>query len=89
MRRWLVLLLLAGGCPGEGTQEGGVCDDLCEELVRECGYEAFPTIESCEQGCAWNRSEGADVDGQLDCVRDAACNTFDIVECEHAYGIDD
>ena len=32
--------------------------------------------------------QGADIDGQFTCVQAATCNTFEIMECEHAYGLD-
>lgn len=65
------------------------CQDLCTALVTDCGYGAFPDFESCLQGCAWDESEGADIAGELQCVEQAACDTFAIVECEHTYGLDD
>lgn len=85
MTRWTLALLLLTACGG-GSATATTCEDLCKELAIECGYAAYPTFESCEQGCAYNDAEGADLDGQLDCVLDAACDTFAIVECEHAYG---
>ena len=85
MTRALVLLsLLAAGC---STYESGPCDDLCTELSSECGYAAFPTFGSCYQGCEYAEAEeGADIVGHVGCVQAAECNTFDILECEHAFG---
>jgi len=68
--------------------EPSVCRDLCTNLHGTCGYEAFPTLDSCLQGCEWNAEQGADVGGQLLCVESADCDTFAILECEHAYGLD-
>jgi len=62
------------------------CYELCKELVDECSYPAFPDEESCLQGCAYNEGEGADTDAHLECVQEAACNTFDIISCENSYG---
>lgn len=82
---WLWLLI---GCTAEeASNVPQVCQDLCTELAIECGYAAYPSYDSCTQGCVYNRSEGADVDGELACVTAAACNTFAIVECEHAHGL--
>jgi hypothetical protein len=78
--------LLLAGCSGSGVALGP-CDDLCRELVQTCDYQAFPTLESCLEGCSYYQSEGADVPGQLTCVQGAACDTFAIVECEHQYGL--
>jgi hypothetical protein len=65
------------------------CEDLCAELVGSCNYEAFPSIESCLQGCLYDAQElGADVVSEFTCVEQAACDLFAIVECEHAYGVD-
>ncbi|MBX2803231.1 MAG: hypothetical protein KTR31_36460 [Myxococcales bacterium] len=64
------------------------CAELCDELVVVCAYEAFPTRESCEQGCRYNADQGANVPGQLVCVELAECDPFLIVECEHDFGID-
>ncbi len=78
---------LLGGC---STSSGvtGPCDELCRELVQECGFTAYPSRESCYQGCDYNQEQGADIDAQLTCVQAAACDTFAIVECEHAHGTD-
>ena len=38
------------------------------------------------QGCLYNADEGSDIEGQFDCVVEAACDTFAIVECEHQFG---
>ncbi len=70
---------------GNGASEESVCLDLCTELTTVCGYDAFPDITSCQQGCEWNAEGGADIVGQTACVQAAACDTFAIVECEHAH----
>ncbi len=87
MRAWLPLVLLVlAACEDEGGPNS-MCDDICDELVQSCDYAAFPSVESCEQGCAYSKSEGADIEGYLNCVEAAECNTFEIVGCERAYGI--
>ena len=80
-----LLLLLLFGCAGGGAPLTA-CDQLCDELMDECSYPAFPSLESCRQGCAYNETEGADTDEHLACVEEAACNTFAIVECENQHG---
>jgi hypothetical protein len=84
MSRLLLFVPLLGACPGAPSQTA--CGRLCQELVVNCDYAAYPTTESCLQGCGYNESQGADVDGQEACVAEAACDTFAIVECEHTYG---
>jgi hypothetical protein len=87
MFRFLAPLLLVSACSGSGVGLGP-CDDMCRELVQTCGYAAFPDLQSCLDGCSYNESQGADIPNQAQCVADAACDTFLIVECEHAYGLD-
>ncbi len=64
-----------------------VCRDLCQELVSTCGYAAYPTVDSCLQGCTYRlEEEEADIEEELACVTDAACDTFAIIECENQTG---
>ena len=65
-----------------------MCQDLCIELVTTCQYAAFPSLESCVQGCSYNAAEGADIAGEEACVSAAECDTFAIIECEHEYGLE-
>ena len=76
----VVVSLLA--CGEETTASS--CEDLCQELVNTCGYEAYPTFESCLQGCNYRVERGADITDELTCVQEAACDTFAVIECEHA-----
>jgi hypothetical protein len=62
---------------------------LCEILVRDCEYDAYPSLQSCEQGCAYDEENGADSAKLLACVEDADCNTFAVVECQHRFGVED
>jgi len=77
--------LLLAACAGQSV-ETSPCVDLCEVLILDCRYAAFPDEESCLQGCGYNETEGGDIGGQLQCVEEASCDTFDIVECENLYG---
>lgn len=86
MRIILLALGLATGCAT--TAEYKACESMCKELVRTCSYEAFPTTDSCMVGCAEEAANGADVFGQEDCILDADCDTFAIVECQNSYGSD-
>ena len=79
--RALALVFLIG-CGSDAS----VCEDLCQTLVLQCGYEAFPTLESCQQGCEYDASQGVDVDARNACVQAAGCDTFAVVECEHDEG---
>ncbi|MEQ1565882.1 MAG: hypothetical protein ABMA64_09620 [Myxococcota bacterium] len=62
------------------------CDLLCEELIEVCEVAAYPSAESCVAGCRYDYEQGADIAGERACVEQAACDTFAIVECEHAFG---
>jgi hypothetical protein len=61
---------------------------LCQELVQTCDYSAYPTFSSCEEGCLYYQDEGADIEAQLTCIQESECNEFDVIECEHAHGVD-
>jgi len=78
-------LILLVSCGGQGV-EASPCVDMCETLIFDCRYAAFPDEESCLQGCGYNETEGGDIEGQLQCVEEASCDTFAIVECENLYG---
>lgn len=77
--RKLIFIGMAG-CGGNATS---ICEDLCRTLVLECSYDAFPTVESCQQGCEYDASQGDDIDARAACVEAANCDTFAVVECEH------
>ncbi len=82
----LALLIAATGCADDKDADA-TCNELCDLLVQECGYTAYPSKSSCAQGCLYNQEQGADIEGQLECIQDAdGCDTFAIAECEHAYG---
>lgn len=80
-------LLLFAAC-NAATAPQGPCDEMCRSLVQDCGYAAYPSLESCRQGCEYNATQGADASAQSACVTEAACDTFAILECEHAYGVE-
>jgi len=80
-----LLFFFAAGCAAD-EEVNANCDALCTVLVQECAYTAYPSLDSCMQGCVYNQAQGADVAGQLECIEDAGeCDTFAIAECEHAY----
>jgi len=87
MRRILMAMALPFlGCTGTDSMGGGACEDLCMELVGVCSYEAFPDMTSCLDGCAFDASEGQDVEAQAACVEEAVCDTFAILECQNQSG---
>lgn len=79
----VALILL---CANPTPDEVATCNAICSELFVECAYEAYPTMDSCLEGCGYNEAQGADLDQQLACIEQAACDTFAIVECEHEHG---
>lgn len=80
---WIAAVGVLASC---GGPEVGPCNDLCDALVIDCNYDAFPSYDSCLQGCLFDAEQGADVEGELVCVEGAACDTFAILECEHSHG---
>jgi hypothetical protein len=83
-RAWIVAATLLASC---GGWQSGPCSDMCHELADRCDYAAYPSFSSCYDGCVYSQSErGADITAQNECVQAADCDTFAIVECEHANG---
>ncbi|MDP2315685.1 MAG: hypothetical protein Q8P41_22495 [Pseudomonadota bacterium] len=78
----ILFLLLACGAAAEKE----TCESLCDVMYKECEYGAYPSYESCLQGCAYQQSEGGNVEGELVCIEKAECDTFAILECEHKFG---
>lgn len=82
----ILILLVFSGC--EMQKQEDTCDSICDELVLSCGYTAYPTRESCMQGCLYKTEQGAKMDRAETCILAAECDTFAIIECEHAEGVD-
>ena len=78
----MTLLTLLVACGGQDT----LCDQLCDELVMNCQYSAYPDRASCLQGCAYEASNGADTEKMLSCTTKASCDSFALIECEHRWG---
>ena len=83
MKKLFLLSLLFLGCDDQGAP---ICRTMCQELFQTCNYDAFPTFQSCQEGCMYKQEEGADIEGQLACIQEAECNEFAVIECEHTYG---
>ena len=64
----------------------GICEDICKEVYSTCLFEAYPSYESCLEGCTYNEEEGSDLEEQLECFLEAECDTFAIIECENQHG---
>ena len=79
------MVTLLTGCATTEDQYG-VCKEMCNELVGTCDYAAFPSYDSCLEGCAYNEEQGADIEAQNECIQTAECDTFAIIECENQYG---
>lgn len=78
------LALALAGCPGPSGPS--VCADVCELMMVDCGYAAFPDVLSCQQGCGYEATEGASIHALYACLADAACDTPTVLACAHAYG---
>jgi hypothetical protein len=87
LARWGGVVWIAGfasACPGPGP--AAVCRDLCDLLVLDCGFAAFPDAMSCEQGCLYDVSVGGDPIGMHACIAEAGCDTPQVLACSRAYG---
>lgn len=83
MLRSIPLLLLAS-CVGPPPK--AVCESMCDQLVHECGFTAYPSHASCVEGCLYDAGIGAPVHTLEDCISDAQCDGFMVVECSRAFG---
>ena len=85
----LAMLLLSACDPrndrGDATGWDG-CADICNELVSICSYDAYPTEESCIEGCAFEDDQGGRMGDLGRCIDDAGCDTFEILACQRAHG---
>lgn len=80
-----LLLLLLAACDTEAPTDE-VCQAMCQELVQTCEYDAYPSYESCMQGCAYEREQGGKIEPLSDCIVKAACDEFAIVDCQNQFG---
>ena len=62
------------------------CEDACQDLFMECGFEAFPDRSSCTMGCMYEAEQGAQIATLQECVKEADCNIFSVIECQNAFG---
>lgn len=94
MTRW-ILLIAAGGLLAAVSLScthvnvGALCSDMCDELVGTCSFEAFPEDQpnSCYEGCLYDDAEhGAAVIPLTECVLEAECDPFVILQCQRLYG---
>lgn len=80
-----ILMFVMMGCVTEVVDTP--CENLCDELYRQCAFTAFPSYESCLEGCVYNEEElGSDTKAFLECVEGAECDEFTVMECEHQHG---
>ena len=89
MNLWKIgAMILLSACATSGSGEKSDCDEMCNELYGACDYAAFPDKLSCMEGCLFAEENNADVESQKECVLEAACDTFAIIECENTYGVE-
>lgn len=81
-----MILLLLLSCATSVNDVEQACQDMCRNLVQDCGIEAYPSYQSCTQGCLYESDQGGDVVAQWACIEDAACVEFEIIECQAAHG---
>lgn len=88
LRPWgvaMAALVALSGCDTAQSE----CETLCRELVMTCDYAAYPTLDSCVQGCEYDQSRGADIQGETECIQDAACDPIQTVECARTFNPDE
>ena len=86
--KWNTILVVGlFACNAETEQKNETCMDMCNELQGTCGYDAYPDVSSCVEGCLYNEEEGANTTEQLSCILEAECDTFAILECENQHGV--
>ena len=79
---------MLSACMTSGSGEQSNCDQMCNELLGSCEYAAFPDKMSCLEGCLYAEENNADIASQKECVLEAECDTFAIIECENTYGVE-
>ena len=77
LRPLLAALALGAGCAQD--ELAASCDALCGELVQSCGFENYPSLDSCLDGCFYAADQGADVPAEANCVAAAGCDLFTIM----------
>ncbi len=75
-----LLFSLLSACAAETS-----CETMCKELVFSCDYAAYPSVDSCLQGCEFDASNGADIDGELECIEAASCDPIETVSCARQF----
>lgn len=83
----MLLLLSLLGCTNQSELDQ-TCDEMCKELVETCAFSAFPSYDSCMQGCAYQDDQGGNIDGEDKCVLHASCDEAAIIDCEHQFGVE-
>ena len=87
VRPSVVGFVCAFGCADPVVDdEYEACSNLCDEMVRECSYDAYPTTESCMAGCADDIEAEAALFELEVCILEADCDTFAIIECQNHFG---
>ncbi len=76
----LVLVAAAVGCKKESA-----CQTLCNTMVNDCNYSAYPSLESCVQGCNYDEQQGVDIAAESTCLDKTSCDPIGAVECARKF----
>lgn len=78
----LLLLALASlaGCAQETP-----CESLCKTLVMDCEFAAYPSLDSCIEGCLYDEELGADIEGENECIVAQQCDLIGTVDCAREF----
>lgn len=76
-------LWILAGCP---AAERVACEEMCDQLVLECDFAAFPDLGSCLEGCSYEAG-GASLGAYDLCLYKAGCDPFAVLDCARAHGL--
>lgn len=63
----LALATSLGACSSSSAR----CESLCTQLVDECGYSAWTSVDQCRSGCVDDMYRRSDADEVLGCYEEA------------------
>lgn len=86
MRAALLVLLAGLSACAKTDDDVATCETLCTELVTTCAFDAYPSFDSCLQGCAYDGTLGADLEQEASCIQASECDVFRVLGCQHRFG---
>lgn len=78
-------LLLLGLAFTAGCSTETPCESLCKTLVMDCEFAAYPSLDSCIEGCLYDEELGADIEGEAECIVAEQCDLIGTVDCAREF----